>query len=85
MQMSLSFKLWFRFFPAENLILACMVTSLDKFRQAVDIKNVSMVVDFIDLYSWDLQGSWNGRLEFGNAIESDEKEILTLVSLKCNN
>ena len=56
-----------------------MVTSLDKFRQAVDIKNVSRVVDFIDLYSWDLQGSWNGILDFPNAIESDRKATLTLV------
>jgi GH18 family chitinase len=57
------------------------VTSLDKFRQAFDVKEVSKIVDFIDFYTWDLEGPWSKLTNFGNAIESERKEILTLVSV----
>jgi len=56
-----------------------VVTSLDKFLQAFDMEEISKVVDFISLYSWDLEGSWSNRTDFGNAIKSERLETLTLV------
>ena len=62
--------------------MSCVVTSLDKFRQAFDVKELSKVVDFITLYSWDLEGPWSGRTDFGNAIQSERIETLTLVIVR---
>jgi hypothetical protein len=42
------------------------------------------VVDFITLYSWDLEGVWSGRTDFGNAIRSEREETLTLVIAACS-
>jgi len=61
------------------LILSCVVTSLDKFHLAFALQNISKVVDFISLYSWDLEGPWSNRTDFGNAIKSERLETLTLV------
>ena len=66
-------------FLPDGLILACMMTSLDKFSKAFDVKKLSQVVDFIDLYSWDLQGRLTGYADFPNPIESDNDQTLTLV------
>jgi GH18 family chitinase len=62
-----------------GLILSCVVTSLNKYRDAFDLKELSKVVEFISVYTWDLQGSWNGKTGFGNAIKGEIKDALTLV------
>jgi hypothetical protein len=58
-----------------------VVTSLDKYKQAFDIKKLSTVVEFISVYTWDLQGDWNGKTGFGNPIKSKDPGILTLVKI----
>jgi len=55
------------------------MTSLPKFEDAFNVKQLSETVDFIDLYSWDLQGPWNGRTDFSNPIDSPRVDTLTLV------
>ena len=46
------------------------------------MKEFSAIVDFIDFYSWDLQGQWTGHADFSNPIESNSMKTLTLVSVK---
>lgn len=69
-------------FASEKLILSCILTCLPKFSEAFDVKELSAIVDFIDFYSWDLQGQWTGHADFSNPIESNSMKTLTLVSVK---
>ena len=45
---------------------------------ASDVQELSQIVDFIDVFSWNMAAP--GVTNFGNAIESDNPYVYTLVN-----
>ena len=58
------------------------MTAHPKFAEVFNVTELSKTVDFINFYSWDLMGIWNGWADFANSIRSTNPKSHTLVGEK---
>ena len=69
-------------FADTNLLLTCEVSGLSEVRRvAYNMRNLTDSVDFVNLVSWYLVGSWSGFAGFGNALNGSFEGCFSLVRI----